>query len=460
MKRLLSIGAAALLLISLCLPAYAADTQPLTSAPSASEIQIWTAEDMLKIADKPDATYRLMRDIDMSGVDWDSPSFSGVFHGNNHALLNLKISKPCAERFTAVDVNEKQIEFQAAGLFGVMHEARVDYLTLIGVSADMDAESPIFMGAVAGAAYESIFENCVVSGTMELRSASEAYGLGGIVGYGSTSFTNCTVVATLICSDANLESKDDAYLGGLLAFGFTSCHNCNVDMDGYLGVAGHTYSGGAMGLMMQYGLIREGKAEVSGCSLNGQLYVREFGRVAVVDCEKTVGEVIKTWNYSIDSNSGNLETHVIREDDSIPHPEKCAEPKLVEELVDPDCDNFGYSLFTCAGCGYRVRRDYTLKDHRVSDWKEFPQIPDMMTGVCGICQTEVYEFRSLIPELQVEEIPEVPTTLPDVELQDQTAVTEQTDHDFTYILAWFFLLTALGSGAGLVVYLLGGFRKK
>ncbi len=457
MKRLCAL----LLLCALCsvmlLPSYAVGEMTSVEA-SASEIPIWDVRDMLKISEKPDATYRLMRDIDMSGVQWDSPAFSGVFHGNGHAILNLEITKPGDEEFPVLAKNEQSVDCVGAGLFSVMQGGRVDYLTLLGVHSDLESSENIFVGAIAGAAFESTFENCAVVGDLKL-SGDGYYGLGGLVGYGSVSMTQCKAVVTLVCHDANTETADAAYLGGMLAYGFPVILSCRVDLDAYMGAKGTTYSGGIVGVVLQYTLMQNGKAEVSTCIVDGRINAMELSMAPRVEVGQAAAKIYKTWNYKIDAPTGKLETHVSQNQEKLPSPEQCENPSYVEELIDPDCDTFGYSEFVCSGCGYKYRRDYTRKDHRVSEWNPYAALPDMMEGTCAICEAKVYEWRADIPELQVEEPEPIVTTYPSVEAAPQVDVLEQTSHDFTYVLAWAFLILALGTAAGLGAYVVK-MRKK
>lgn len=457
MKRLFVLLMLCVLCASFVLPSYAVGEMTSVEASSA-EIPIWDVQDMLKISEKPDAAYRLMRDIDMSGVQWNSPSFSGVFHGNGHTILNLEISTAGDEAFPVLEKNEKNADCVGAGLFGVMQGARVDYLTLLGVHSDLTVSGNTFVGAIAGAAFESTIENCAVVGDLKLNGDG-IYGLGGLVGYGSVSMTQCKVVTTLVCHDANTETADAAYLGGMLAYGFPVILSSQVDLDAYMGAKGTTYSGGIVGVMLQYSLLQNGKAEINNCVANGQITAMEMSLSPRVEVGQAVAKIYKTWNYKIDSPIGKLETHVSQNQEKLPTPEQCENPAYVEELIDPDCDNFGCSEFVCGGCGYKYRRDYTLKDHRVAQWNSYAALPDMMEGTCAICEATVYRWHADIPELQVEEPQPIATTYPDVEIAPQVDVLEQTAHDSTYVLAWAFLILALGTAVGLGIYVIT-MRKK
>lgn len=459
MKRILTILFCFLLCASLSLPALAAGASMASLPASGSEIPIWTAEDMLKIAEKPDATYRLMRDIDMSGVEWNSPAFSGVLHGNGKALLNLTVTQPGEAVFSPLNASEKPVECVGAGLFSRMEGARVDFLTLLGLNVDVQTDKPVFVGGIAGGATESAVENCEVVGRVAVKSTSDFYGAGGVVGYGSATVNQCIVSAQVMCLDGDLETADTAYLGGLLGYGFLVCRGSQVELDGYIGAKGKTYSGGIVGVLMQYSLMREGKAEITNTIVNGELVCMENSQNSRVEADRTVGKINKTWNYAIDAITGSLKPRFIRNEPTLPSPEACENPQYFEDdLVDADCYEFGYSKFVCKTCGYSYKSDYTLKDHAVTDWAEMKDVPGMMTGKCGVCEETVYELRENLPELEEPEIPEIPTTYPQVELQPEEMPVE-SGHDFTYILAWVFLASGVGILIGLAVYVLKNLRK-
>ena len=88
MKRMIT-GLLALCL--LVLPVWAEDPPEETQQ---AYIQISSPEELLAMADHPEGNYVLMKDLDMTGVDWPCPDFSGKFDGNGHSILNLTIKAP------------------------------------------------------------------------------------------------------------------------------------------------------------------------------------------------------------------------------------------------------------------------------------------------------------------------------------------------------------------------------
>ena len=103
-------------------------------------IGIYTADDLLKISEKSDASYILMNDIDMKGIDWKPVDFSGIFDGNNHAILNLSVTGTSNEIRTTYDGNYKIYDTCFAGLFGVLENANVKNLSVLGINVEVQKE--------------------------------------------------------------------------------------------------------------------------------------------------------------------------------------------------------------------------------------------------------------------------------------------------------------------------------
>ena len=108
MKRMIT-GLLALCL--LVLPVWAEETQQ-------AYIQISSPEELLAMADHPEGNYVLMKDLDMTSVDWPCPDFSGKFDGNGHSILNLTIKAPGKSQGQVQDGNQKEYTAVFAGFFG------------------------------------------------------------------------------------------------------------------------------------------------------------------------------------------------------------------------------------------------------------------------------------------------------------------------------------------------------
>ena len=117
--------------------------------------EIYTPEDLCRVADNPSGSYILMNDIDMTDVVWKPVDFTGSFDGNNHAILNLSFSETSSAIRTTYDGNYKTYDTHFAGLFGTLEDASVRNLSLLGIRAEVSKEEPCFIGSVAGFAERS-----------------------------------------------------------------------------------------------------------------------------------------------------------------------------------------------------------------------------------------------------------------------------------------------------------------
>ena len=124
----------------------------------------------------------LANDIDMSGVGNYTPPtcFEGVFNGNGHKIINLKLD-------TSLSGVRRQV-----GMFGYVDvDGVIKNLELL----DVNIKGGSFVGALAGFVNEGIIENCHTSGSVV---GTQEYDVGGLLGnicYGMVEkcSSSCTV---------------------------------------------------------------------------------------------------------------------------------------------------------------------------------------------------------------------------------------------------------------------------
>ena len=109
-------------------------------------IELSTAEDLLQLGLRPDASFVLTRDIDMGELDWEPVAFTGKLDGNGHVLYNLKVNRTGGVRADTVDGNNKVYDSVFAGLFSTLINARVENLTLRGVDIQIQSGEHCFVG--------------------------------------------------------------------------------------------------------------------------------------------------------------------------------------------------------------------------------------------------------------------------------------------------------------------------
>ena len=86
---------AAVILVILCIVQIVPDTSvKAETAENTGDItEIHTAAELVKASENQTGSYRLMADIDMTGIDWTPWDFSGKFDGNGYTILNLSVTK-------------------------------------------------------------------------------------------------------------------------------------------------------------------------------------------------------------------------------------------------------------------------------------------------------------------------------------------------------------------------------
>lgn len=375
---------------------------PIISVNATEEtpILLYTAEDLIRLADDPTASYRLMEDIDMTGISWKSIDFSGNFDGNGHALLNLTLSEPSEQMPKAYDGNWVSYESRYIGFFGVVEGARIENLNLVNVRAVIETDEPCFLGGLAGYAVDTTFANCRVSGSLELRAHEKIFGVGGMIGYGRGSVENCVADVTLICVDTDATTRDEQFLGGVYSTGFFDVFDSTVTIDGYISEHGYVHSGGITGMYMQEPNQPGKEGHAYRNTVTGKITFFEDNSNRRAYCKALFGEVLIS---SLDQreNVTDFERDEVFEYDCELRPEMC-ELSVDTAVVTPSgCDTFGYTTHTCEGCGYSYTDAYTLYSHTVTDWtvRDAPTTEEegLSVGYCDLCGAEQTRIEPVLP---------------------------------------------------------------
>ena len=244
-------------------------------------------EDLVKMSERVNsglyneihASYNLMCDIDMSGIEFvamgkysdytvnydhrvhNKLGFCGVFNGNNHSISNLSIVKKYEE--------SPNME-NSIGFFSVLgQEASVKDLNITNANINYIGENTsVAAGILAGRMHGSNVENCSVSGTVkgtanvgglagiadsgydlnneeiqceitDCHADAEVYGeswIGGFIGSNSADILNCSVKGTVTC-DEIISNKGTSTpenmpfgIGGFTGFNSKQIINCGADV--------------------------------------------------------------------------------------------------------------------------------------------------------------------------------------------------------------------------------------
>lgn len=191
-----------------------------------------SSEDIVKMSERVNsrlyneihATYNLMCDIDMSGIEFvpigkysdytvnydhrvhNKLGFCGIFNGNNHSISNLSVLKEYEESFNMEN---------SIGFFSVLgQEASVKNLSIINADIDYTGEkASIAAGILAGRMYGSNVENCKVSGTV--KGTSNVGGFAGIAESGNN-LKGDEIKCIIADCHADVEVYGENWLGGFI----------------------------------------------------------------------------------------------------------------------------------------------------------------------------------------------------------------------------------------------------
>ena len=336
-------------------------TLSLAAAGASAEdapVLIRDAAGLQAIAERPDAAYRLTRDIDLQGIDWVPPVFTGTFDGDGHTIYNLTVRQAGPETRVAHDGNKKPYDTYFAGLFSVLDHATVKNLSLKGALVEMEHPSHCFAALLTGYMDRAVIENVSVEGRVHLATHGVMVGVGGLAGYGCGNFSGCTVQTELVFEDRNRESKCEQFLGGVLACGICTIDRCTVTIDAYDSCHGYVHNGGLMGL---YFHCKTGfkRGPVTNNTIAGRITFFEDNRDRRAYCRPGIGEHLDKPTNTRGNNSKGFKKKEVKTYSKVLSPEQCAEPDYELLEVDPEGDLWGYTRHTCAGCGYTWTDRYT-----------------------------------------------------------------------------------------------------
>ena len=277
---------------------------PFAAADAPCEIS--SAEELSLLRETPDGDFVLTADIDMTGVDWQPIAFSGTLDGGGHTIYNLTISSLGADRAETVDGNDKTYDTALTGFFSVLSGASVRDLSLRGVNIAVETPENVFAGTLAGfASPETVLENVSVfdarirlTETCQREPADEhdrcIAGIGGLVGFGGGTYTNCSADSTLVFSDESIASlRCEEFLGGILSCGNAALTGCTAAIDSYAACRGYAHNGGLVGMFYQYDKTVE-IGTISGCAVTGKITFFEDNADRRAYCEAFAGEFL-TW---------------------------------------------------------------------------------------------------------------------------------------------------------------------
>lgn len=370
-------------------------------------VDIADAAGLLALEENPNGRYRLVADIDMTGVEWKPFPFHGVLEGQGFTILNLTVSETGESVWETFDGNMKVYDTYFAGLFDELSGGEIRDLNLLNLRIAVETDQPCFIGGFAGYMEDSLMENCSVQGILELRAHDRMFGVGGMIGYGKGMIRDTTADVTLVCIDTDRTTKDEQFMGGVCAAGYPDIKGCTVNISGFDSDHGYVHDGGLVGMYMFYPKGTKYKGSITDNKVTGKITFFEDNKNRRAYCTGFIGEIMN-WDFENGRNKDTFQRDEVFQYDKDLLPHSCENPVMKEEVVDAGCE-FGYTIHTCENCGYTERDHFTLRKHAY-DWvitKEASvEEEGERRGTCVDCGAVTVEsIPKLIPEPTATPVP-------------------------------------------------------
>ncbi len=365
---------------------------------AAEYTEIRTAAELVEAAKNVTGNYKLMTDIDMTGIEWTPWDFSGTFDGNGHSILNLSVKTVSKQTMKTYDGNRKEYETYGAGFFGVLKDAKVTGLNIYGARVEITTTDHCFAAPIAGLTDNSDISDCTIKDTyVSLTDSAKMWGTGGIVGFGSGNLDGITTDVTLVCVDTDAAVKDEQFMGGAYGAGFLNIRNCSITIDGYDSDHGYVHDGGMVGMYMVYPfeLSKTYQGEVLNNKVKGMITFFEDNTDRRAYCQANMGEVMN-WTYSYSGFTSDFKRNETYDYSVTLLPEMCSNPSYTDTVIEATATDFGYTTHTCNTCGYTYSDTYTIHEHKVDNYSVVKEaaITDKKDGIeagtCSLCNQIVY----------------------------------------------------------------------
>lgn len=362
-KGFASICFAAIMLICLVFmtgsPFLVKADEETTVAAETGATEIWSYKDLVKLADNPSGSYKLMADIDLKGRVWTPIEFSGTLDGDGHAIINASINQVGAAKHSVYDGNMVSYDTSFSAFFSSLLNATVKNTDFLGMEVSVDTNEPTFAGGIVGYMENSTIENCSLYGKVTLYSSGAAIGVGGIAGYGNGSINQVNSDMTLVCVDKDRDHKDEQFLGGAYAAGFIDLTNSSIKLDAYDSDHGYVHNGGLAGMYIQYPEGVEHEGAITGNTVAGQITFFEDNEDRRAYCEAYIGEIMN-WSFAYDDafSDENFTGTEVDDYDTVLLPHSCTDPKFEQTAVASTETENGYTEYHCVTCGYSYKADF------------------------------------------------------------------------------------------------------
>lgn len=334
----------------------------LLAAPAFAEAAGWseisTPAELAKIAENPGGQYRLVNDIDMTGIDWKPIPLNGVLDGNGFAILNLSVTRPGETHFPSRDGNEKTYDTVGAGLFDCCVNARICNLGLLGANVTVDTDENCFCGLLCGGGENITVENCEIDGRVQLTQTAKMCGVSGLIGYARCAVAKTNIRADVVLVDRNNQQSCEEFGAGVLACGFADIYDCKAATDIYASVHGYCHNGGLIGMQLRHGY--QHRRVLSNNSVWVRINFFEHTKSRRAYANAFVGEMLgETISYR-NNKKPYFKIRESKDYNTELYPCRCSVP-CTQEIVAPTETGVGYTINTCPQCGYTYNGSYVAR---------------------------------------------------------------------------------------------------
>ncbi|MGN0329291.1 MAG: hypothetical protein ACI4D4_09985 [Lachnospira sp.] len=405
MKKGLFIGifkrAVSMMLVVIIAGVYTSLFMPKRVNADDSPIEIRTYTELCEAAKHPDGNYILMADIDLDKQNdgyWKPWNFSGTFDGNGHTIYNLRINSTTSETEKTYDGNLKSYDTHFAGFFGILKDATIKNLGIVGGYIDVTSKEHTMVGTIAGYMDNSTISNCHVVTSISLTCSEKMWGVGGILGFGNGLIEESTVDCTLVSIDTNLTVKDEQFMGGVYSDGYAEVKNCHVKIDGYISDHGYVHSGGVTGLYIVYPKETGFVGEISGNNIDGMITFFEDNTDRRAYCRAVVGETMSAHKAPVENTDSFVRNEVFDYSTDL-KPHTCENATYTTTVVNNNCPDYGYVLSKCNQCGYTYKSSYIKPVHSLGEEEKVEgynvEYMHLTKGVCTRCNQVIYQEKSI-----------------------------------------------------------------
>ncbi len=332
----------------------------LSETKAADATEIWTYNDLLKIAEDPAGSYVMMADVNLKGRVWTPVDFTGTLDGNGHALLNASINSAGTKAGKSFDGKQTSYDTVFSGLFSSLVGAKVLNLKVLGLEVSLDTSEPTFIGGIAGYMENSEITDCSLYGKITLYTSGAAFGVGGIAGFGNGIISNTASEMTLVCVDKDRLNPNEQYMGGAYAAGYIDLNNNQIKIDAYDSDHGFVHNGGLAGMYFLYPEGTEHAGTITGNTVSGQITFFEDNEDGAAICNAFIGEALnESYTYDDSVSADSVSITQVEDVNTVLLPHSCTEPQFEQTVVAPTETENGYTEYRCAACEYSYRADYT-----------------------------------------------------------------------------------------------------